>query len=220
MGTILGGLYFEEFDNLPALDGGMFVFAIFMTVLGVFVLAFNSGNVSEKTDAKINRTITLSLDANNAIHLPGLPPVPTVIGTSPSLPITRSVNDDVPELPPPGLELIIIQSTEVEPELEPILTKPYIYDKTILTGMAGTIARIHGLHRSMATMHFTKDGKPFYLDKDGNTFGIISMEKLSITNLGRIAHLNGLKRGHVKSSKSLPNYSSSSNQGIIYNHLH
>ena len=106
MGTILGGLYFEEFDNLPALDGGMFVFAIFMTVVGVFVLAFNSGNVVEKTDEKISHTLTLSLDGNNTIQLPGLPAVPSVITTSPSLPITRSVNNNIPDMPPPGLVII------------------------------------------------------------------------------------------------------------------
>ena len=114
MGTILGGLYFEEFDNMPALDAGMFIFAIFMTVVGVFVLAFNSGNVSEKTEAKINHTITFSLDGNNTINLPGLPPVPSVIGTSPSLPITRSVNDEMPDLPPPGLIFIILDIHSVK----------------------------------------------------------------------------------------------------------
>ena len=105
MGTILGGLYFEEFDNMPALDAGMFIFAIFMTVIGVFVLAFNSGNVTEKSEADIKHAITFSLelDPTNGIKLPGFPPVPSVIVTSPSLPITRSVNDDVPDLPPPGL---------------------------------------------------------------------------------------------------------------------
>jgi len=180
MGTILGGLYFEEFDSMPALDAGMFIFAIFMTVVGVFVLAFNSGNVSEKTEAKINHTITLSLDGTNGnFNLPGLPPIPSVIGTSPSLPITRSVNDDIPDMPPPG--------------------------------MAGMAGRIHGLHRSMASMHFTKEGKPFYLDKDGNILPF-GLEKLSISNtfgLGRIAHMNGRKRGHVKNSQSLPTYSHS-----------
>lgn len=182
MGTILGGLYFEEFDNMPALDAGMFIFAIFMTVIGVFVLAFNSGNVSEKTEAKINHTITFSIDGNNTINLPGLPPVPSVIGTSPSLPITRSVNDEMPELPPPGL--------------------------------AGMFGRAHGLHRTMASMHFTKDGKPFYLDKDGNILPF-GLEKLSISNtfagIGKLTHKDGRKRGHVKNSHSLPTYSNSGN---------
>ena len=101
MGTILGGLYFEEFDGMKGVDAGMFIFSILMTIVGVFILAFNSGNVAEKTTAKINHTITLSLDAN-ITTLPGLPPVPSIIQTSPSLPITRSVNDEVPDLPPPG----------------------------------------------------------------------------------------------------------------------
>ena len=74
--------------------------------------------------------------------------------------------------------------------------------------------RAHGLHRTMASMHFTKDGKPFYLDKDGNILPF-GLEKLSISNtfgnigIGRIAHMNGKKRGHVKNAHSLPTYSHS-----------
>ena len=80
--------------------------------------------------------------------------------------------------------------------------------------MAGPIARINPLHRSMASMHLTKDGKPFYLDKDGNKLSISTMTTYlgnNIgTNFGRIAHLNGKRRGHVKNSQSLPTYSNSS----------
>ena len=126
MGTVLGGLYFQEFQNMNTTDGVMFSLAILMTVIGVFILAFNSGNVSEKTEAIINHTITLSLDPNPAMHPL---PVPKIITTSPSMPITRPMGATIPDLPPPG--------------------------------MAGTIARIHGLQRSMATLQYTNDGKPF-----------------------------------------------------------
>ena len=167
MGTILGGLYFSEFDDMPLLDGAMFCVSILMTVIGVFILAFNSGNLSEKTDAKINHTITLSLDRNLKISsLPKLPNIPSILSTSPSMPITRSVHADIPDLPPPG--------------------------------MAGTIARIHGLHRSMATMHFGKDGKPFYLNPDRDKISVLD----AIDNKWRLRRGQSLP---TRSSSETPN---------------
>jgi len=145
MGTVLGGLYFREFNSMRSVDAGMFVLAILMTVIGVFILAFNSGNVSEKTEAIINHTITLSLDPNPAAHPL---PIPKIITTSPSMPITRPLAATIPDLPPPG--------------------------------MAGTIARIHGLQRSMATLQYTADGKPFYMDEN---FDTIHLQTL-ITTIG------------------------------------
>jgi len=143
MGTVLGGLYFKEFASMTSVDAGMFVVAILMTVIGVFILAFNAGNVSEKTEAIINHTITLSLDPNPAAHPL---PIPKIITTSPSMPITRPLAATIPDLPPPG--------------------------------MAGTIARIHGLQRSMATLQYTNDGKPFYQD---DNFDTLHLSKLATT---------------------------------------
>merc|ERR1712154_592753 len=65
MGTILGGLYFEEFDNMSYINGIVFSIAILLTVIGVFILALNSGvsrtnrlSMSESTDDNSNDIIT------------------------------------------------------------------------------------------------------------------------------------------------------------------
>eukprot|EP01084_Bolivina_argentea_P204942 350080_1 len=181
MGTILGGLYFEEFDNMPIVDGILFCVAISMTVIGVFILAFNSGNVAEKTEAKINHTITLSLDGNIPT-LPNLPKIPTLIQTSPSLPITRNRTQNVPDFPPPG--------------------------------MTGTISRMHGLHRTMATMHFTKDGKPFYLEPNTNQLSVLWSGHINSLRFAQTFEKkkkeHDKRTRHIKHSQSLPTYSNSS----------
>jgi len=201
MGTVLGGLYFQEFDNMSSTDAGLFIVAILMTVIGVFILAFNSGNVSEKTEAIINHTITFSLDPNPDVHPL---PIPKIITTSPSMPITRPLRTNIPDLPPPGI--------------------------------AGTIARIHGLQRSMATLQSTADGKPFYLDDNFDTFHMDKlgfdkvMEKLPIdpatlSKLNVLDHIdkrlgqNGkLRRGFshndVKDSSKLPSLNHKSSASV------
>ena len=137
LGTVMGGLYFREFERMGVRDGALFCLAILLTVMGVFILAFNSGNVSEKSEMEILSN-KLEVERSLSIH-PALPKLPRLaslhmIKAAPPVPLTRSLRADIPDLPPPG--------------------------------MTGTIARIHGLHRSMASMHFDKQGKPFYLNPD------------------------------------------------------
>ena len=83
--------------------------------------------------------------------------------------------------------------------------------------MAGAIARIHGLHRTMASMHYTNDGKPFYLEAANKlsistTLGIGRPGQMDVYHEHH--HKNGKKRGHKKGTRSLPTYSHSS-LGII-----
>lgn len=151
LGTVMGGLYFREFEKMSALDGSLFCVAIVMTVMGVFILAFNSGNVSEKSELEIQETLSVGIEMDTersvSLHpsLPRLPHLPTVhiLKASPAMPLTRSLKADIPDLPPPG--------------------------------MTGTIARIHGLHKSMASMHFGKDGKPFYLNPDHDKISVFAV---------------------------------------------
>jgi len=151
LGTVMGGLYFREFEKMSALDGALFCLAIVMTVMGVFILAFNSGNVSEKSELEIQETLSVGIEMDTersvSLHpsLPRLPHLPSVhiLKASPSMPLTRSLKADIPDLPPPG--------------------------------MTGTIARIHGLHKSMASMHFGKDGKPFYLNPDHDKISVFAV---------------------------------------------
>merc|ERR1712228_13831 len=177
MGTILGGLYFQEFDGMPVVDAILFSVAILMTVIGVFILAFNSGNVAEKTSAKIDDTLKVTLDANTTIHL-RLPRLPSIIQTSPSMPITRNIDKKVPDFPPPG--------------------------------MAGTIARMHGIQSAMATMHFTKDGKPFYLDPNPNQLvAIWNGAGWKVPNAAN-SPKGSFDGDRTKRSQSVPTYSASS----------
>jgi len=187
MGTVLGGLYFQEFENMTTVDAVLFSLAILLTVIGVFILAFNSGNVSEKSDAIINQAITLSMDPNPHMHPL---PVPKIITTSPSMPITRRLNHTIPDLPPPG--------------------------------MAGTIARIHGLQRSMATLQYTQDGKPFYQDEH---FDTLHLQKVSTTlGLDKIDDKLGISTGLSNSISKLQTFhvgsrESERGQGNLFNKL-
>eukprot|EP01084_Bolivina_argentea_P134133 236659_1 len=175
---------------MSVVQGSVFSVAILLVVIGVFILAFNSGNVSEKTTLKINHTISLSVDAGSNEE--------DQQTTSPSLlPITRALSDEIPDLPPPGYQ--------------------------------GALSRIHGLHSRMATMHFTQDGKPFYLDKTTNRLAVLTLSLNAFTSHGQpqkqrcrtssetpdetnssIRHKQMQISRHVKHSQSLPTYSTSS----------
>eukprot|EP00485_Elphidium_margaritaceum_P023815 CAMPEP_0202712596 /NCGR_PEP_ID=MMETSP1385-20130828/43531_1 /ASSEMBLY_ACC=CAM_ASM_000861 /TAXON_ID=933848 /ORGANISM="Elphidium margaritaceum" /LENGTH=610 /DNA_ID=CAMNT_0049372683 /DNA_START=77 /DNA_END=1909 /DNA_ORIENTATION=- len=172
MGSVMGGLYFEEFSNMSAVDGVMFTLAILITVVGVFVLAFNSGNVAEKTDVQINHNITMSLDGNNLVSN-----LPAVIGASPTFPITRTATDHIPDLPP--------------------------------AGMAGPIVRLSGLHHSMVSMHFTRDGKPFYLTPDK----LMPLQHIVVPKQASVN--SSSSNGRVKRGNSVPTWSGSSLAEIV-----
>eukprot|EP00484_Ammonia_sp_Unknown_P021113 CAMPEP_0197036546 /NCGR_PEP_ID=MMETSP1384-20130603/14021_1 /TAXON_ID=29189 /ORGANISM="Ammonia sp." /LENGTH=627 /DNA_ID=CAMNT_0042466735 /DNA_START=142 /DNA_END=2025 /DNA_ORIENTATION=+ len=193
MGSVTGGLYFEEFDSMTALDGGLFVVAILMTVMGVFILAFNSGNVAEKTKVEIQEAmgefaITLEPGDQTNNTFPGLPNLPTFITTSPSLPITRTISEGMPDLPP--------------------------------AGMAGPMSRIRPIHRSMASMQLTRDGKPFYISQE--KLAQLRAQHLDVraataragrTVTGSMPMYNGA--GRLTHSASLPTQSGSSLADLV-----
>jgi len=149
----------------------------------------------KKTDAKIDDTLKVSLDANTwpQIH-PRLPRLPSIIQTSPSMPITRNITNTIPDLPPPG--------------------------------MAGAIARIHGLQKTMAMWHFTQDGKPFYLDPQPNQLVAIwngvgwkvtgANTAMHVAEDGEIkATTSQFDKERTKRSQSVPTYSASVSQKSI-----
>ncbi len=109
----------------------------------------------------------------------------------------------------------------------------YLIYTTTWMDTIGAIARIHGLHRSMASWHFTKDNKPFYLDKNSNKLSVLSVigvssissrsiykkqhehrkkkhqEQIKETQLNNNNNNNNNTR-HIPHSHSLPTYSNSS----------
>eukprot|EP01083_Nonionella_stella_P285923 973192_1 len=71
MGTVMGGIYFEEFEHMSILHGVMFCVAIVMTVIGVFILALNS---SETPVSSTEETSCVYVDAKTEHEIHGFDP--------------------------------------------------------------------------------------------------------------------------------------------------